>query len=360
MDVLSLFSGIGAHDLGLQWAGMKIVGQCEKDTYCLNVLRRHWPSVPRWRDVKDVNRSSVIERCGGLPDLITGGFPCQQCSALNNVDRCGIGTEDEPTDRSGLVWQMLRIVEETKPRWVLFENVSRLRVAGADDILLSLERAGYACWPVVVGATHIGAPHRRMRVWIAGCRLDDVDIPIGFVGRAMAHAKVVELQGGTGGLRADPVASGEELAHSHGRPGHVQHAGKRVRGEPSASSQEMADANELPVQQGQASGPFAVGQAVAHSKRQPGRQGGAAVPSWDALLEPPSGRGGQELADSAGTRQEGYSELVRQQGGTASVAHGVRQDMADPEGHPARCPWPAMRSVPTEGVAGLARKQNEV
>lgn len=213
MNFLSLFTGIGTHDLGLEWAGMTVGGQCEIESYCLNVLRRHWPGVPRWRDVRDVNKASIIERCGRLPDLITGGFPCQQISGLNNNDRQGVGSKKRPSARSGLVWQMLRIIEECEPRWVLLENVPGLRIEGADDILESLERAGYSCWPLVVGAAHVGAPHERKRVWIAGCQLAGIDLPVGIVGRALADADRVAIeQRQTDG----PVASAEILADFHG------------------------------------------------------------------------------------------------------------------------------------------------
>jgi DNA (cytosine-5)-methyltransferase 1 len=65
-----------------------------------------------------------------------------------------------------LFWEMLRIVQEVRPRWCLFENVPALRTRGADDVLVAMEEAGYTCWPFVVGAWAVGAPHRRDRVWI--------------------------------------------------------------------------------------------------------------------------------------------------------------------------------------------------
>lgn len=163
MKFLSLFTGIGLHDLGLEWAGMKCIGQCEMDDYCVGVLERHWPDLPRWRDVHNVNRDNV-SACDGWPDLITGGFPCQQVSCAGKGD--GIGTEANPTAVSGLWWEMRRIIDECRPRWVLIENVPALRVRGADGVLAALEMLGYTCWPLVVGACHAGATIRRRRAWI--------------------------------------------------------------------------------------------------------------------------------------------------------------------------------------------------
>lgn len=156
MNVLSLFSGIGAHDLGLQRAGMTIVGQVEIDEYCVDILRNHWPDVPKWYNIKTFNPASL----GRLDiDLVTGGFPCQDISCAGK--QAGLNGE-----RSGLWWEMLRIIRDVRPRWVLIENVPALRTKGADDVIASLEEAGYTCWAHVVGASDIGATHRRKRVWI--------------------------------------------------------------------------------------------------------------------------------------------------------------------------------------------------
>jgi DNA (cytosine-5)-methyltransferase 1 len=166
LEVFSLFTGIGLHDLGLEWAGMKIMGQCEIDEFCGTILERHWPGLPRWRDVRDVTRASVIERCGRLPTIVTGGFPCQQISSAGKG--AGLGTKEAPTAVSGLWWEMRRIIEDVGPDWVLIENVPALKSRGADAVLGALDALGYATWPLVVGAWAVGAPHKRDRVWIVG------------------------------------------------------------------------------------------------------------------------------------------------------------------------------------------------
>lgn len=171
MQVLSLFSGIGCHDLGLTLAGYTIVGQCEIDPYCNRVLERHWPRLPRWKDVRDVQGNDVWEQCGRI-DLVTGGFPC---TGISNIGRGeGIGTEETPTEASGLFWQLLRVVREVRPLYVLIENVPSARTRGADTMFDAMDRHGYAGGSVVVGSQHVGAPHRRNRAWIIA-RLADAN-----------------------------------------------------------------------------------------------------------------------------------------------------------------------------------------
>lgn len=157
---LSLYSGVGLHDLGLTRAGIEIVGQVEWDSYCSAVLDKHWPGLPRWADVRTVSVQSVRESCGRI-DGITGGFSCKDVSVAGQGR--GIGKETE----SGITWRnMFRLIRGLRPVWLIIENVPRLRTLAADRVLAALERIGYACWPVVVGAEHLGAPHRRHRVWI--------------------------------------------------------------------------------------------------------------------------------------------------------------------------------------------------
>lgn len=166
MNVLSLFSGIGLHDLGLERAGWEIACQVENDPWCLAVLAKHWPTVPRLDNVRSVSASALCELGVERVDLVTGGFPCQDVSVAGK----GAGLDGA---RSGLWHEMRRIVSEVRPHWVLAENVHALRTRGADRVLADLEAEGYACWPLVVGAEHVGAPHRRHRVWIVAHRNGD-------------------------------------------------------------------------------------------------------------------------------------------------------------------------------------------
>jgi len=147
-----LFAGIGGMSLGLERAGFVVRWQVEVDPYCETILARHWPGVARRRDVRLAGAANLEP-----VELIAGGFPCQDISAAGK----GGGLAGH---RSGLWREFARIVAELRPCWLLVENVPALRTRGADTVLGDLEAAGYACWPLVVGARHVGAPHRRDRV----------------------------------------------------------------------------------------------------------------------------------------------------------------------------------------------------
>jgi len=152
----SCFAGIGGFDLGLEAAGFTSVWQIELEAYQRSILARHWPDVSRYGDITGV-RGGNLESV----DVICGGFPCQDISIAGKQE----GLEG---DRSRLWFEMLRVVREVGPRWVLVENSPALRARGADEVLGGLEALNYTCWPLVVGAHHVGAPHRRDRVWIVG------------------------------------------------------------------------------------------------------------------------------------------------------------------------------------------------
>ena len=89
MKFLSLFSGIGGLDLGLERAGWECIGQVEIDPFATAVLEKHWPDVRRWRDVKEIRADDVLEHAG-RPDAIVGGFPCQPWSSAGKR----LGTAD--------------------------------------------------------------------------------------------------------------------------------------------------------------------------------------------------------------------------------------------------------------------------
>jgi DNA (cytosine-5)-methyltransferase 1 len=159
-----LFSGIGGIDLGFEWAGISTIWGVEIDPFCNQVREARWPQVERFLDVRTVGKHNLAP-----VDIISGGFPCQDVSGAGR--KRGLGTADNPTERSGLWFEYHRVVEELRPRWVLIENVRRLRDHGADRVIDDMEGAGYSCWPQVVDAESVGAPHGRDRVFIL-CRDD--------------------------------------------------------------------------------------------------------------------------------------------------------------------------------------------
>lgn len=166
-NVLDLFSGIGGFSLGLERAGMKTVALCEIDSFCHQVLSRHWPTVPIYSDVKQLNARRLHHDQISNIDIVTGGYPCQPFSIAGNQR----GTEDPRH-----LWpEMYRLIREIRPRWVVCENVLGHVELGLDAVLADLENAGYAATTFVVPACAVGAPHRRDRIWIvahaAGVRL---------------------------------------------------------------------------------------------------------------------------------------------------------------------------------------------
>jgi len=158
MNVLSLFSGIGGLELGLERAGMTVVGQVELDPFCRSVLAKHWPAVPRHDDVRtavDWWRSEQRPRV----DVICGGFPCQDVSDAGRLT----GIEGV---KSGLWTHYAAVIRQLRPRYVLVENVPGLLSRGFGRVIGDLAACGYdAEWDCLPAAA-FGAPHLRPREWI--------------------------------------------------------------------------------------------------------------------------------------------------------------------------------------------------
>ena len=173
MRVLSLFSGVGGFDMGLEAAGMTTVFQCEIDKHARAVLDHHWPAVPKWDDVSTLTGEYILEHTDGV-DVVAWGSPCQDLSLAGK--RAGLSGE-----RSGLFHQGIRIIKELRelsngkyPTWSVWENVvgALSSNGGADfgEVLFEMDEAG-ACFSewAVLDAQYFGVPQRRRRVFVVSC-----------------------------------------------------------------------------------------------------------------------------------------------------------------------------------------------
>lgn len=153
MKIGSLFAGIGGLELGLEWAGLgEVAWQVEIDPYRRSILQRHWPEAKRHADIKAFHPSTKV-------DLICGGFPCQDISPAGK--RVGLTGE-----RSGLWYEMFRVIGEARPGWVVVENSGHRWRAWVPSVRRSLWSLGYSSVPIRVRASEVGAWHERSRVFV--------------------------------------------------------------------------------------------------------------------------------------------------------------------------------------------------
>ena len=156
---LDLFSGIGGFSLGLESAGLaKTVAFCDIDNFCQEVLKKHWPEVPIFSNVKELTYEKLKTNGINKIDIITGGYPCQPFSVAGRKKG-----EEDPRH----VWpEYFRLIKELRPTWVIGENVGGHIKLGLDSVLSDLESEGYSARTFSISAACIGANHKRERVWI--------------------------------------------------------------------------------------------------------------------------------------------------------------------------------------------------
>ena len=150
---LDLFSGIGGFALAAKWNGYRTVGFCDNEPYAQAVLKKHWPEVPCHKDIREVRG----ELYAGVT-LLTGGFPCQPFSVA--------GKQGGKNDDRYLWPEMLRVIREARPAWIIGENVAGILNLALDQVCADLEGQGYEVEPIIVPACAVDAPHRRDRCWI--------------------------------------------------------------------------------------------------------------------------------------------------------------------------------------------------
>lgn len=155
MRHLDLCSGIGGFALGLQATGyFQTVGFCEIDTFCQKVLKKNFPDIPIYNDIKTLKPNDEKIK----PDIVTAGFPCQPFSVA--------GKQKSDKDDRNLWKETLRIIQESRPSWFIGENVNGIIKLYLDTVLEDLERENYSTRVFNISASSIGARHERKRVWI--------------------------------------------------------------------------------------------------------------------------------------------------------------------------------------------------
>ena len=153
LKILDLFSGIGGFSLGLESTGhFETAAFCEIEPYCQKVLKKHWPNVPIFDDIRKLKGKDI-----GAIDIITGGYPCQPFSVA--------GKQKAEQDPRHLWPEYFRLIKELRPTWVIGENVSGHIKLGLDTVLENLASEGYSTRTFSISASSIGANHKRERVW---------------------------------------------------------------------------------------------------------------------------------------------------------------------------------------------------
>ena len=209
MNVLDLFSGIGGFSLGLERAGMRTVAFCEIEPFCRAVLKKHWPHVSCYDDVRTLTADRLAAD-GIRVDLICGGFPCQDISVAGK----GAGLEGE---RSGLWSEYRRLIGELRPRFAIVENVSMLLGRGLGRVLGDLAAIGYDAEWHCIPACAVGAPHIRDRIWIVAYPCGAERGALGSACQRVAWAECLsQWQEGSGGSEpgSQTLADADKSLHA--------------------------------------------------------------------------------------------------------------------------------------------------
>ena len=228
LRVLDLFSGIGGFSLGLERAGMVTTAFCEIDPFCRDVLKRHWPDVPIYDDVRTLT-ADTLRRDGVAVDVICGGFPCQDISPAGS--RAGFDG-----DRSGLWSEFARLIGEVRPRFAIVENSAALLFGGLGRILADLAAIGFDAEWHAIAAAHVGAPHERDRVWVVAYpNTIDGQEGVGFsltTKRRYSQRKITTAHQYGWRPPRHPSSSGRWVCRLAGPP--ASNRGRRKRGRPAS------------------------------------------------------------------------------------------------------------------------------
>lgn len=213
MKAVSLFAGIGGFDLALERNGIEVVASVEWDKHAQSVLKNRFPNSQIYGDIQEVTGEQLIN-AGFDPrnGIITGGFPCQDLSVAGK--RAGLAG-----NRSGLFWEICRLLDETKTQYFILENVPGLLSSsnGADMgvVISALAQRGYGLAYRVLDAQHFGVPQRRRRVFIVGSLGDNGGTPAEIL--AIAEGRSGYLEAGGKSRKGSATTSSESVALSSGK-----------------------------------------------------------------------------------------------------------------------------------------------
>jgi DNA (cytosine-5)-methyltransferase 1 len=189
LRMLDLFSGIGGFSLAAHWlGGFETVQFVEKEPFCQRILSKHWPTVPIHDDICTFNPEP------GSADIVVGGFPCQDISQAGK----GAGLAGS---RSGLFYELLRVVRLVGPRYIVLENVAAITHRGLDDVLGALAEAGFDAEWACIPAAAVGACHRRDRWWCVAYSQD-----------VLSHGGAGQQQGQPRGQSVSESGDGDRAA----------------------------------------------------------------------------------------------------------------------------------------------------
>jgi DNA (cytosine-5)-methyltransferase 1 len=256
---LDLFSGIGGFALAANWAGFTTVGFVEYEDFPKRLLSKRFPGIPIHSDIHDFDATPFR----GV-DLVTGGFPCQPFSAA--------GKQRGKEDDRWLWKEMLRVIVEAQPTWVLAENVAGIVHMALDEVLADLEAQDYATGTVILPACSQNALHRRDRVWIVARDLADT---------TRQQLEKCEYVGRTPRAHVEPAGPSQ----SKPRPAmaHSKCESVRDKGSGQDASETSSSKGELRERQRIWSDPSECSTDVAHSEYKGSQRGvsGGQNPQWE-------------------------------------------------------------------------------
>ena len=262
MNYIDLFSGIGGFALGAYWAGMRFENHYCSDIepYAVELYKKRFPGSIQLGDIREIDCEKLMadamrsgrkqrERAQGGSDIrnsgmerqnwiITGGFPCQDISVAGK----GTGIRGQ---RSGLWFEMWRIIRDLRPRFAIMENVGALAVRGLTDVLGSLTEIGYDAEWQDIRAEDMGAPHRRERIWIVA-----YPVRIGRRGRGYeddpGQGRALQAQGSCPVDQSIDVADSERFRQSQSEGSQQNKRGRFINSSPTMANTKGQHEGRLP------------------------------------------------------------------------------------------------------------------